>query len=299
MNLRVSEQIRFEEKLLEIFDRFFETYNPRDHWKTMLDMERDFEDGDTEAVIHQKRIERLRYVLMMPPGKLAPDKKPDFGDHCGTIINCPDEIEMNRHMMVGKSIIIRVRLSLDESYAPLDENHREYYLEDLVDYREPTRLRKDYSTMERIWSQLENLEICPSKPIPKKEPDRGNWISRRKLATFTHKEVVCLGSVQTDVLKIPEYVDAPNHVEEAKEFLSKGASTREILATAFKAIRQTTMMMIQTRNAILELVHNVVEDGEEDEEDQDDSADDEEEFARQIEQALQGSYQDLQSTSKA
>ncbi|RCN27226.1 hypothetical protein ANCCAN_27041, partial [Ancylostoma caninum] len=267
MNLRVSEQIRFEEKLLEIFDRFFETYNPRDHWKTMLDMERDFEDGDTEAVVHQKRIERLRYVLMMPPGKLAPDKKPDFGDHCGTIINCPDEIEMNRHMM-GISPFWRGPMvksntkgfyltrtgrrmhDRDESYAPLDENHREYYLEDLVDYREPTRLRKDYSTMERIWSQLENLEICPSKPIPKKEPDRGNWISRRKLATFTHKEVVCLGSVQTDVLKIPEYVDAPNHVEEAKEFLSKGASTREILATAFKAIRQTTMMMIQTRFAI-------------------------------------------------
>lgn len=132
MNLRVSEQIRFEEKLLEIFDRFFETYNPRDHWKTMLDMERDFgsfftlqrqlsldrglvicyqcmtfpEDGDSEAIVHQKRIERLRYVLMMPPGKLAPDKKPDFGDHCGTIINCPDEIEMNRHMMVRNPYLL-------------------------------------------------------------------------------------------------------------------------------------------------------------------------------------------------
>ncbi|EYC20042.1 hypothetical protein Y032_0023g838 [Ancylostoma ceylanicum] len=316
MNLRVSEQIRFEEKLLEIFDRFFEAYNPKDHWKAMLDMERDFEDGDTEAIVHQKRIERLRYVLMMPPGKLAPDKKPDFGDHCGSIINCPDEIEMNRHMM-GISPFWRGPMvksntkgfyltrtgrrmhDRDESYAPLDENHREYYLEDLVDYREPTRLRKDYSTMERIWSQLENLEICPSKPVPKKEPDRGNWISRRKLATFTHKEVVCLGSVQTDVLKIPEYDDAPNHVEEAKEFLSRGASTREILATAFKAIRQTTMMMIQTRNAILELVHNVVEDGEEEEDDQDESVDDEEEFSRQMEQAVQDSFQDLQSTSKA
>ncbi|VDM74314.1 unnamed protein product [Strongylus vulgaris] len=264
MNLQVSEQIRFEQQLLEIFERFYESYNPKEHWKTMLDMERDFEEGDSEAIIQQKRIERLRCVLMLPPGKLAPEKKPDFGEHCGTVINCPDEVDMNRHMLgispfwrgpmvksnskgfyltrTGKRMHDR-----DESYKPLDENKREYYLEDLVDYREPTRLRRDFSTMERIWSQLQNLEICFNDPVVKKEPNRGNWMSRRKLARLSDEDVVYLGSVQTDVLKMPEQKEAENHLEETKEFLNKGASTREILATAFKAIRQTTMMMIQTR----------------------------------------------------
>ncbi|KAK6760274.1 hypothetical protein RB195_021670 [Necator americanus] len=317
MNLQVNEQIRFEEKLLEIFDRFFESYNPKDHWKAMLDMERDCEDGDSEGIVHKKRIERLRYVLMLPPGKLAPEKKPDFGDHCGTVISCPDEVEMNRYMLgispfwrgpmvknnTNAFYLTRTGRRMhdrDESYSPLDENQKEYYLEDLVDYRESTRLRKDYSTMERIWSQLENLEISPKEPVVKKGPERSNWMSRRKLARFANEDVVCLGSIQKDVLKIPECVNATSYSEEASEFLSKGASTREILATAFKAIRQTTLMMIQTRNAILELVHNVVEDGDEEEDDDhDESVDDEEEFSRQMEQAVQDSYQELQSTSKA
>ncbi|VDK60036.1 unnamed protein product, partial [Cylicostephanus goldi] len=99
MNLQVSEQIQFEEHLLRIFERFYESYNPKEYLKTLLDMERDFEEGDSEAVVQQKRIERLRYVLMLPPGKLAPEKKPDFGDHCGTVINSPDEVDMNKHML--------------------------------------------------------------------------------------------------------------------------------------------------------------------------------------------------------
>ncbi|KHJ94435.1 hypothetical protein OESDEN_05637 [Oesophagostomum dentatum] len=264
MNLQVSEQIRFEEQLLEIFDRFIESYNPKYHWKMMLDMERDFEEGDSEATVQQKRIERLRYVLMLPPGKLAPEKKPDFGDHCGTVISCPDEVEINRHMMgispFWKGPMIKDNTKgfyltrtgrrmhdRDESYTPLNENNKEYYLEDLVDYREPARLRKDYSAMEMMWSKLEHLRLNCCKSVAKKEPDRGSWMSRRKLARLSDEDVVCLGSIQTDVLKAPEYYVAPNGKEETSEFLRRGASTREILATAFKAIRQTTMMMIQTR----------------------------------------------------
>lgn len=53
------------------------------------------------------------------------------------------------------------------------------------------------------------------------------------------------------------------------------------------------------RNAILELVHNIVEGDEGNEDEQEESADDEDEFHRQMEQALQQSYQELQSSSKA
>lgn len=34
---------------------------------------------------------------------------------------------------------------------------------------------------------------------------------------------------------------------EVEDLFNKGASAHEILATAFKAIRQTTLMMVQTR----------------------------------------------------
>ncbi|KAK5968800.1 hypothetical protein GCK32_012352 [Trichostrongylus colubriformis] len=86
---------------------------------------------------------------------------------------------------------------------------------------------------------------------------------------------------------------------ERTSYSVKESSAHEILATAFKAIHQTTMMMVQTRNAIIELLHNLIEECNEDEEDQEDSVDEEEEFNRQMEQAIQESCQDVQSSSRA
>uniref|UniRef100_A0A0K0DPN0 Protein kinase domain-containing protein n=1 Tax=Angiostrongylus cantonensis TaxID=6313 RepID=A0A0K0DPN0_ANGCA len=228
MNRQLSEQIRLEERILETFERFYEVYNPKGFFKMKLDMERDIDDGDSPETVYQKRMQRLRLVLNLPPGKLPADRKPDFGEQCASVISCPDENEMNRHML-GISPFWKGPLTKnnskcfyltrtgrrmhdkDESYTPLEDDYKEFYLEDLVDYRDPAVFRKDYSNMERIWTQLQNL------------------------------------------------------------------------------------------NALLELLHNIGQngDGEDEEDEQDESVDDEEDFNRQLEQAIQESCQEVQSTSKA
>ncbi|VDO41095.1 unnamed protein product [Haemonchus placei] len=84
---------------------------------------------------------------------------------------------------------------------------------------------------------------------------------------------------------------------EMEDFSNEGVSAREILATAFRAIHQTTVIMIQTRDAILKLVHNILE-GRENAAQQTDSVYEEELFTRQKEQALRQSFEEIQSSSK-
>ncbi|KAJ1371576.1 hypothetical protein KIN20_033552 [Parelaphostrongylus tenuis] len=317
MNRQLIGQLRFEERVLEIFERFYGVYNPYECFKMKLDMERDIDDGDSSDTVYQKKIQRLRFVLSAPPCKLPPDRKPDFGEQCASVISSPDEADMNR-LMLGISPFWKGPLlksntkcfyltrtgrrmhDKDEFYLPLEDDYKEFYLEDLEDYRDPAVFRRDYSNMERLWEQLQKLQIKLSESVATEDIPRGDWISRRRLARCKDSDdVICLGSVQTDVLKVLQDFDKPLDDEKVQEFLKMGESAQEILASAFKAIRQTTLLMIQTRNAILELVHSVGQNCDEDEDDEQyESADDEEDFNRQLEQAIQESCQELQSTSK-
>ncbi|PIO69855.1 hypothetical protein TELCIR_08310 [Teladorsagia circumcincta] len=120
------------------------------------------------------RIRSLREMLAVPPCKLAPDRKLDFGDQCGSVISCPDECEMNKLMMGispfwagsmkkanGKNCsCTRAEGTMRDRSTPsftLREDHKEYYLEDLIDHRQPEKFRMDYYRMEKIWSQLKKL----------------------------------------------------------------------------------------------------------------------------------------------
>ncbi|VDO69008.1 unnamed protein product [Heligmosomoides polygyrus] len=307
MNRQLNEQVTFEESVLGVFEKLYRIYNPKDYCSMQLEMQRDTDGGDSSSVLHEKKMQKLRVVLSLPPIKLEPDKKPDFGEHCGSVINCPDESEMNEHMLGispfwkgsaaktnGKKSARKRAAVLRErraSFTPSEDDYREYYVEDLIDYRDPAKFRDDYYRMEEIWSQLKDIYS------PRKDTNKGVWISRRNLARLKNERMVCLGSMQTNTVDVPERNESLGM--EVEDLFNKGASAHEILATAFKAIRQTTLMMVQTRNAILELVHNIVEGDEGNEDEQEESADDEDEFHRQMEQALQQSYQELQSSSKA
>lgn len=313
MNRQLNEQVTFEESVLGVFEKLYRIYNPKDYCSMQLEMQRDTDGGDSSSVLHEKKMQKLRVVLSLPPIKLEPDKKPDFGEHCGSVINCPDESEMNEHMLGispfwkgsaaktnGKKSARKRAAVLRErraSFTPSEDDYREYYVEDLIDYRDPAKFRDDYYRMEEIWSQLKDIRIAPCSYSPRKDTNKGVWISRRNLARLKNERMVCLGSMQTNTVDVPERNESLGM--EVEDLFNKGASAHEILATAFKAIRQTTLMMVQTRNAILELVHNIVEGDEGNEDEQEESADDEDEFHRQMEQALQQSYQELQSSSKA
>ncbi|WKY14840.1 hypothetical protein Q1695_000395 [Nippostrongylus brasiliensis] len=307
MNENLKQQVGIERNTLRMFEHMYKTFSPEEYWNMHLDMQRDSESLDLETVQIEKRMQRLRVELMRPPVKLLQVEKPSFGERCGSVICCPTESEMNQYMLDispfwrgavgGKNCYYtrtgKMMRDRDSSYVPLGDDYKEYYLEDLVDYCDPNRFRKDYAQMERTWSALKSRYPSVCTKDFGKHCDKREWMSRRDQDKLKNEDVVCLGAIQREMGKCSENAaGGPND----EEF----AYSKELLATAFKAIGQTTLLMLQSRNAILDLVHNIVEEtGVEYDDDLDDSLDDEEEYSRQLGQAIQESCQELQSSSRA
>ncbi|KAK6034647.1 hypothetical protein COOONC_27846 [Cooperia oncophora] len=118
----------------------------------------------------EAEVRSLRVRMTLPPSKLAPDRKLDFGDLCGSIISCPNECEMNQHMQgvspywrglavnVGKEkCCYTIADRMIHERCTLRDEHREYYVEDLIDHRHPAKFRMNYYRMEQIWSHIEKL----------------------------------------------------------------------------------------------------------------------------------------------
>ncbi|KAK6034649.1 hypothetical protein COOONC_27848 [Cooperia oncophora] len=122
-------------------------------------------------------------------------------------------------------------------------------------------------------------------------------MSRQRAAPFKKGRVFSSRCIQKEAEKFPEYHGCVPY-EEMEDFSNRGVSSLEILATASRAVHQTTRIMTQTRNAMLELVRNIVEEINDDEE-LVDCIQEEEEFNRQMNQAIQESFQEFQSSSKA
>ncbi|KAK6010979.1 hypothetical protein OSTOST_23947 [Ostertagia ostertagi] len=205
----LGEQLNFEESVLETFENLNGLYKSSVCWGMHHDADCDFKAMPSDA-----RIRSLREMLAVPPCKLAPDKKLDFGDQCGSVISCPDECEMNK-LMMGISPFwtgsmkkpsdkncscTRAEGTMRDRSTPsftLRDDHKEYYLEDLVDHRQPEKFRMDYYRMEKIWSELKKLDIS-GKPYPKKRLDRGRGVSRRTATLFEKEPILTSDSMQEE-----------------------------------------------------------------------------------------------------
>uniref|UniRef100_A0A1I7WUH4 Reverse transcriptase domain-containing protein n=1 Tax=Heterorhabditis bacteriophora TaxID=37862 RepID=A0A1I7WUH4_HETBA len=255
MNHRVDEQICLEEEVLDFFDKFLKIYDPNGHFKMTLDMERDYEDGDSEENIRQKRYQRLRYVLMLPPGERVRDKKPDFGDNCSSIINNPSEIAMN-NLMTGLSPFWKGPM--------LPSNKKVFILQELekgcmIKMRTLYRLKTTimiyyiyiYIYMGRNNRHSERISPPPVSNFNGTSVISPTGISRRTLSRLKDKSVQYLGTVNNQPAKPQVFLLDSMEDENVATLRAHASVSREILATAFKAIRQTTLMMVQSRFEIL------------------------------------------------
>nr|CDJ97003.1 unnamed protein product [Haemonchus contortus] len=307
---RLDGQMAIEENVLRSFKLLHSLYD-REYRR---DDRRGIESCDSETLSTDRRFRSLRFMLALPPSKLSPNRKLDFGDHCDSIINCPEGSDMNQHMLgispfwkTAKTNAIRkswrctragriMRDSQRFGYFPsylLRDDYKEYYVEDLIDHCNQTRYRIDYNRMEQIWSHLERNVFAYKHHLAQNR--RRLEGSRKNAELFKENLPVCLSCTQVEAEKFSEDNDVLR--SEMEDFTNEGVSAREILATAFRAIHQTTVIMIQTRDAILELVHSILE-GRENAAQQTDSVYDEELFTRQMEQTLQQSFEEIQSSSK-